>query len=36
MIEIGAFVAIGINHVAGEEGIVELVRARGYDTEPIE
>lgn len=31
----GVFVAIGINHVAGAEGVVELVRAQGYDIEPI-
>lgn len=32
----GVFVAIGINHVAGENGVVELVRTQGYDIEPIE
>ena len=31
----GAFIAVGALHIPGEEGVVELLRERGYDVERV-
>ena len=30
-----AFVNVGVAHIAGEKGVVELLKARGFRVEPV-
>ncbi|WP_429538012.1 TraB/GumN family protein [Paraburkholderia youngii] len=31
----GAFVLVGVGHLPGRDGLIELLRARGYTVTPV-